>query len=225
MRLGSSGGNGTGASGEGGRKVSTSLVVDQANELLLSSLERYLTKFPPKYDHPATDPLPLEILLHILTHLLPDDMIFRPPSKKSNESQTLDTLAEHKESLEKAQAELDADSWPRNLYACARVSRSFLTAILTLISRNALPTFRSLRDALPLKPDGTPARPLDNPSEPRTSFVYLERNGIRDYTPLDVPFARDVEYPAVGVGEIEERKKRAERWRFGLSRWEKDKAA
>ena len=46
-------------------------------------------------------------------------------------------------------------------------------------------------------------------------------DGVREYRPVEVPYPPDVAIPFIGLGEIEERRKKVERWRRGLERWEK----
>ncbi len=89
------------------------------------------------------------------------------------------------------------------------------------ISRHALPLLNSLKESLPHHADGTPAKALDTALYQRTVFLGPEIDGVKDYTPVEVPYARDVTVPFVGLGEIEERRGKVERWCLGLDGWEK----
>lgn len=209
-------------SSEGERVCPVTRLLDSLSDIVLAlfRLDRYHNRLPPKYDHPGTDPLPIEILLHILTYLLPEPLLFRTDKARQKEQEQLSG----RDKFIKALADQD-DTWPRALHACALVSRSFFTTVMALIARHALPNLNSLKATLPQNPDGTPARPLDTAFESKAVALGMEIDGIRNYEPVEVPFARDVKMPMVPLGEIEKKRQVVERWRLGLARWEKDKAA
>ncbi|KAI9002169.1 hypothetical protein DFJ74DRAFT_696931 [Hyaloraphidium curvatum] len=176
-------------------------------------LDRYRALFPLKYDHPGTDPLPVEILLQVLTHLIPDDLLHVVESPKASEEPNYPSSS--------PLVDASAESWRRDLHSCALASRSFLTCVLTLVARHALPALSKLKEVLPQNIDGSLARPLDGALDARTVFLGPETGGVRDYVPIEVPYARDVRLPKVGVRDIERKRLIVERWRTALMSWHK----